>query len=102
MADRCITYHYSKGSRRKGLYRGVFSSLALPLKFSNGVPWFVLVWFLTAKPFLTWGQKAVYIRRNLPMVERVLKILKLIVPWVGANKPDLFGAITLKRIIQMT
>ena len=27
----------------------------------------------------TWGQKAVYIRRNLPMVERVLKILKLIV-----------------------
>ena len=23
-------------------------------------------------------------------------------PWVGANKPDLFGAITLKRIIQMT
>ena len=28
---------------------------------------------------LTWGQKAVYIRRNLPMVERVFKILKLIV-----------------------
>ena len=27
----------------------------------------------------TWGQKAAYIRRNLPMVERVLKILKLIV-----------------------
>ena len=27
----------------------------------------------------TWGQKAVYIRRNLPMVERVFKILKLIV-----------------------
>ena len=27
----------------------------------------------------TWGQKAVYIRRNLPTVERVLKILKLIV-----------------------
>ena len=23
-------------------------------------------------------------------------------PWVGANKPDLFGAITLQRIIQMT
>ena len=23
-------------------------------------------------------------------------------PWTGANKPDLFGAITLKRIIQMT
>ena len=23
-------------------------------------------------------------------------------PWVGANKPDLFGAITLKRIIQIT
>ena len=124
VADRCITYHYSKGSRRKGLYRGVFSSLALPLKFSNGVPWFVLVWFLTAKPFLTWGQKAVYIRRNLPMVERVLKILKMIVisphdsikcqswggfekitfhhythPWVGANKPDLFGAITFKKFI---
>ena len=28
---------------------------------------------------LTWGQKAAYIRRNLPMVERVFKILKLIV-----------------------
>ena len=28
---------------------------------------------------LTWGQKAAYIRRNLPTVERVLKILKLIV-----------------------
>ena len=27
----------------------------------------------------TWGQKAAYIRRNLPMVERVFKILKLIV-----------------------
>ena len=27
----------------------------------------------------TWGQKAAYIRRNLPMVERVLKILKLII-----------------------
>ena len=27
----------------------------------------------------TWCQKAAYIRRNLPMVERVLKILKLIV-----------------------
>ena len=26
---------------------------------------------------ITWGQKAAYIRRNLPMVERVLKILKL-------------------------
>ena len=23
-------------------------------------------------------------------------------PWLGANKPDLFGAITLQRIIQMT
>ena len=29
-------------------------------------------------PF-TWDQKAAYIRRNLPMVERVFKILKLIV-----------------------
>ena len=28
---------------------------------------------------LTWGQKAAYIRRNLPTVERVFKILKLIV-----------------------
>ena len=27
----------------------------------------------------TWDQKAAYIRRNLPMVERVFKILKLIV-----------------------
>ena len=27
----------------------------------------------------TWGQKPMYIRRNLPMVERVFKILKLIV-----------------------
>ena len=93
--------------------------------------------FMISATLLTWGQKPMYIRRNLPMVERVFKILKLIVisphdsikcqswegfekiafyhykkahfytvgqnhPWVGANKPDLFGAITLKRIIQMT
>ena len=34
---------------------------------------------LCAITHLTWGQKPMYIRRNLPMVERVFKILKLIV-----------------------
>ena len=33
----------------------------------------------SSSQYVTWDQKAFYIRRNLPMVERVFKILKLIV-----------------------
>ena len=43
-----------------------------------GVTWLVL-WSDVVCGQVTWGQKAAYIRRNLPMVERVFKILKLIV-----------------------
>ena len=50
--------------------RAVFNQQLLTTTCSQGQP---------LPNFPTWGQKPMYIRRNLPMVERVFKILKLIV-----------------------
>ena len=55
---------------------GCFAEKACFRPFHQSI---ILLSFLKHLWPFTWGQKAAYIRRNLPMVERVFKILKLIV-----------------------
>ena len=69
----------------------------------------LFIFFQTPFKEITWGQKAVYIRWNLPMVERVLKILKLIVIsnpnpndlifWLRSQNQNLLPPYFLKKMI---